>query len=265
MAPLFVNTYKPPSKPVQYASTARLELDEPYDVNFFLPIPQAIETDRVKLVPFIPSIHAEPLYAGMLQNPNFAALLPFSFDSMDQLRDFLYTVVQPDPKAVLFAIIDKTRIKANDGETDGADNLLECMAGMIGVLYCSPQNLSVEIAPVVVLPAFQGTHVSKNAIGAMLKHWLDVPSKGGMGFRRVAWTTDPSNRASIGIAEKMGFKREGVMRWTWVLPRDKPGTEVEDGGGERGSGKGRDSMMLSICWDDWEGGVRERVQRLIDA
>ena len=135
------------------------------------------------------------------------------------------------------------------------------MAGVIGVLGCEPGQLKLEIGPVVVFPDFQGTHVSKHAIGAMLKYWLDVPSQGGMGFRRLSWTAHPANGASVGIAEKMGFKKEGIRRWTWILPEGMPGKDVDD---ERGVGKGMDSILLSLCWDDWENGVREKVLKLIE-
>ncbi|KAJ3755921.1 hypothetical protein EV360DRAFT_85458 [Lentinula raphanica] len=30
------------------------------DDNFYYPIPDALETDKLKLVPFIPALHAEP-------------------------------------------------------------------------------------------------------------------------------------------------------------------------------------------------------------
>lgn len=135
------------------------------------------------------------------------------------------------------------------------------MAGVIGVLKCSPENLKLEFGPVIIFPAFQGTYVSKHAIGAMLKYWLDVPSQGGMGFRRVSWTADPANGASVGIAEKMGFTKEALNRWTWVVPDGKPGKDVD---GERGAEKGADRILLALCWDDWENRVREKVLKLME-
>ena len=80
-------------------------------------------------------------------------------------------------------------------------------------LNASMMNLSVEIG-YVILPAFQRTFVTTNAIGTLLKICLDVPSEGGIGFRRVVWTAD--NDASLKTAERMGFKYEGWMWWTWA-------------------------------------------------
>ena len=60
----------------------------------------------------------------------------------------------------------------------------------------------------------------------------------------------------------MGFKREGVMRWHWILSED----HARDGNMPRKTDKwpekpGRDSILLSLCWDDWEDGARELVQK----
>ncbi|PFH52970.1 hypothetical protein AMATHDRAFT_45877 [Amanita thiersii Skay4041] len=254
MPPSFINSYKPPAG-------HNPSSDEPFDINFILPIPEVIETDRIKLALFIPSIHTEPYVSKHQQDPTLDRYLPIpSLNTLEQYNGFMYSFFQPDPTSVLFAIIDKTKIDPNASEKE---NLFKSIAGIIGVLHCSPNDRSVEFAPVIVLPEFQHTYVSKNAVGAMLKFWLDVPSQGGMGFRRAVWTCNPMNEASIRFAEKMGFKQEGIMRWVMVLPEDKQSKQVT--GGERGAGDGRDSVLLAVCWDDWEGGVRERVQALIDA
>jgi len=245
-APLFVNNYKPPQKS-----------QELLDLNFNFSVPNAIETPRIKLVPFIPSIHADPFSRAAIQDPNLENYLPIAPSTLEGVHEFCNTWMTNDPQNRLFAIIDKTtpcRSAGNDG--DGA------LAGMIGVARCSSQNLSVEIAPAIVLPAFQGTHVGKHAVGALLRYWLDVPSQGGMGFRRVVWATHPENGRSVGIAEKLGFKKEGILRWERVLPEGRLGKEVPP---ERGSGRGWDTVFLSICCDDWEGGVRDKVQRLLAA
>ena len=249
MTPLFVNNYKPGS--IQEVSSTE-PIPNPW--NFVLPVPECIETSRVKLVPFVPSIHIEPWQTVTLQNPTLMQYIPFK---LNRLEDNYRTVIHNDPRNLLFAIITKTGAATNDDNTP-ADGT---MVGVIGVVYCTPQHLKVEIGPVIVFPAYQGTHVTKHAIGAMLKYWLDVPSQGGMGFRRVAWTANPVNQASIKIAEKMGFKKEGEMRWTWVLMEGKPGKGVE---GDRGIGKGRDTAVLSLCCDDWENGLREQVLKLIE-
>ncbi|KAG6845001.1 hypothetical protein H0H87_001773 [Tephrocybe sp. NHM501043] len=222
------------------------------DVNFNIPLPATLETPRVKLTPFIPSVHGEAFYAGYSSAPELGRYLPLSLSTYSIFLSYIENVIRSDPGSVLFAIIDKT--KGEDGE------LKARLAGIIGLLKCIPGNRAVEIGPVIILPAFQRSFVSSNAIGVLLKYLLDVPSEGGVGFRRVAWTANPLNQASVRAAERVGFRQEGTLRWTWCLPSGIKGGMA---GEERGNALGRDSVMLALCWDDWENGGKEHVKNLI--
>jgi RimJ/RimL family protein N-acetyltransferase len=241
----FVNSYKPPS-PKIYVE----DLNAPYDINFAIPLPPTLETSRVKLVPFIPSIHGDPFFSAFSTAPELDRYIPISHPTYPEFMNFLEEL-RSMSSAVLFAIIDKTK------STQLTDNL----AGVVALINTSTMNLSVEIGYVITLPAFQRTFVTTNAIGVLLKFCLDVPSEGGIGFRRVVWTAHPENIASVKTAERMGLKQEGRMRWTWAIGHDKIGKKA---GKERGEALGRDSIILAICWDDWETGGREQVQKLID-
>ncbi|GLB39356.1 putative acetyltransferase (GNAT) [Lyophyllum shimeji] len=220
-------------------------------VNFNVPLPSVLETPRVKLTPFIPSLHGEIVFATYSKTPELGQYLPISFPAYQDFVSFIENFMQAGQDNVLFAIIDKAK--------DEADPQMS-LAGIIGIVHCNPRNRAAEIGPVIILPAFQRTFVSSNAIGRILKYLLDVPSAGGLGFRRVAWTANPENQASIRAAERMGFRREGILRWTWCLPEGLPGKES---GRERGEALGRDSICLAICWDDWENGGKELVESLI--
>lgn len=49
----YLNTYKPPIiHSADYVSGG----DEPYDLNFCLPVPEELSSERVKLVPFVVSL-----------------------------------------------------------------------------------------------------------------------------------------------------------------------------------------------------------------
>lgn len=224
------------------------------NINFNLPLPPSLETSRIKLVPFLPSIHAEPFFSVYASSPSLERYLPISLPNLPSLLSLVQTDILADKGSVLFAIIDKT--KGPNAE------LMESLAGMIGLLKSSPQNRTIEIGPIIILPAFQGTFVSPNAVGALLKYLLDTPTQGGLGFRRVQWTANSENQASVKAAQRVGFKLEGIQRWCWCLAPDKEGNEVSKT--ERGSAKGRDSAVLAICWDDWENGGKEHVEKLID-
>jgi len=174
--------------------------------------------------------------------------------TLDSFLEFTERFIREDPGSVLFVIIDKTKPRQNS-EIPGR------IAGLIGWLHASTHTLSAEIGPVIILPEFQRTFVSSNATGLLLKYLLDLPSDGGLGFRRIVWCANPFNQASIAAAKKLGFVEEGVMRWTWVLSAGKEGKPVD---GRRKEGNGRDSTVLSITWEDWEGGVRETLQKRMD-
>ncbi|KAJ7150339.1 acyl-CoA N-acyltransferase [Mycena filopes] len=215
-----------------------------YDVNFKYPLPESgLETSRVKLTPFLPHVHGDQFISTLAAHPELERYLPIVIDST------IDTLFQGDPESILFAVIDKTK-----GE-EGA------FAGIIALIHASSQNLSVEIGAVVCFPEFQRTFVNSNAVGILMRYCLNLPEDGGLGFRRVYWTASPENAASIKAAERMGMKMEGTLRWLWVLPEGKEGKKA---GAGRGEGKGRDSVMLAACWDDWENGVREKVEKIMD-
>lgn len=245
----FVNNYKPPT-PVD-----RSLLVEPYDINWAFPLPSKLETPRVKLVPFIPSTHIKLLVNATKGHPDLFKHMPFSLKTEDDFNDFVEWI-RSDSTSVLFAIIDKTKSDTNNSDLGGS------FAGMIGLYHTSSSNLITEIGPAVVVAEFQRTHVSSNAIGTLLRWCFDLPSAGGLGMRRVQWAANPLNIPSVKVAEKMGFKYEGTLRWLWVLPEGKEGTKSRDG--DPSKGPGRDSILLAMCWDDWLSGVQERVDRLIE-
>ncbi|KAJ7722896.1 acyl-CoA N-acyltransferase [Mycena maculata] len=199
--------------------------------NFCFRLPEQLENERVKLVPF----------AG-----------PFA-----TAEDFISTVlekrIRPDPGIALFAVIDQASAE---------------LAGTIGVLSTSALHLTSEIGFIITLPRFQRTHVTSNAAGLLLHFLLDVPAAGGLGLRRVAWKANTRNTQSVRAAERLGFRKEGVLRWDRVLPEWKTEAMGGNGGAARERDPrpkclGGDSVVLGLCWDDWEGGVREAVDALM--
>ncbi|MCJ1462339.1 hypothetical protein MMC07_000939 [Pseudocyphellaria aurata] len=230
-------------------------------INFSFPVRQ-LSNERVKLTPFVSVLHASAFFAQTSAYPELYAHMTFGpFADEGHLVDNLAAFWDADPGRMLYAVIDKTQPPSAEDES-GA------LAGVMGYLNTSAANLSTEIGYVVTSPAFQRTHVTSNAIGLLLQYALEPGSAGGLGLRRVQWQCSSLNEASQRTAARMRFRREGVLRWDRVFPRGRtlgkkghgrdlpPGANADD--------LGRDTVMYSLCWDDWEQGAREAVQAIMN-
>lgn len=187
-------------------------------------------------------------------------------DAEHFIAEFIEKRIQQDQGILLFAIFDKTRIVNDDTQGNHVT-----LAGIIALLDSSVAYLKTEIGSVVILPQFQRTHVASNAVGLLLHYALDLPqniNSPGLGLRRVSWKANSNNQASIRLAEKMGFRMEGTLRWDRVFPPDRKalgvgnGREIRPGDSKRDC-VGRDTVLLSLCWDDWEEGAREQVDMVM--
>ncbi|KAH7915772.1 hypothetical protein BJ138DRAFT_1122298 [Hygrophoropsis aurantiaca] len=239
---------------------------DPYDVNFCFQV-RELENARVKLTPFIPSIHAEPFYQG--SSPEIYRFLPFGPypDAQSFVKDFIETRVHPDPAIIIYSIFDKTRpAPPSSFPSSDSSAIPYALAGVIGYLNARPTNLSIEIGFVMILPAFQRTHITTNAVGLLMLYALDLPSEGGLGLRRLQWQANDRNAASVGAARRMGFKPEAVLRWDRIVPggrgKEHNGLPAREGDPFPGT-HARDSAMLSLCWDDWKT-ERSRVLAIMD-
>jgi len=198
------------------------------------------------------------------------------------VTDFVQDV-QQDPGSFLFAVYDKPiGTGGRASKSTGCGNF----AGMIALKGSSVSHLKTEIGTVVILPKFQRTHVASNAVGLLLHYSLDLPAAGitngnfsaynlkkpsaklALGLRRVSWTANIQNEPSIRLAERLGFRKEGILRWDRVMPRDRKTMGIGNGSAVRnGDAKlecvGRDTVLLSLCWDDWENGGREKVDAIM--
>ncbi|KAF5331918.1 hypothetical protein D9611_008911 [Ephemerocybe angulata] len=229
-----------------------------YDQNFCYPLPKALENDRVKLVPFVPSIHAKEFFDLSSKYSEVYEYLPWGpFKDQDDFESVFEERFRQNPTWMLFAVFDKTKPSEAFGE-DGA------LAGAMGYINSMPVNLATEIGAVIVFPPFQRTHVASNAVGLMLQYALNTPGEGGLGLRRIVWQANYLNKASINLAQRLKFQLEGILRWDRVLPANLGKELAGNGRGVRAKDPkpdcvGRDTAMLSLCWDDWESGAEEHL------
>ncbi|KAJ3569665.1 hypothetical protein NP233_g4902 [Leucocoprinus birnbaumii] len=238
-----------------------------YDFNFCFPVPSTLENDRVKLIPFEPTKHAQAFVEAALPYPDvfryIAAVGPYN-TTEELLSAFYHPIAQNDPGFVLFLLIDKTKPASITRGIDGEEGAI---AGHLAYMTSSAPNLATEIGYIIILPPFQRTHVTSNAVGLMMHYALDLPDRGGLGLRRVFWQANELNIPSRRLAERMGFRFEGILRWDRMLAPHKKafgnGVEVRDGDPKGKEYAGRNTVTLSHCWDDWEDGGRDKVDAVM--
>ncbi|KAI0086039.1 acyl-CoA N-acyltransferase [Irpex rosettiformis] len=258
----FTNSYTPPL-PHKPLDKNELYGPEPYDINFVYPLHlPSLETPRVKLTPFIPRVHGDHFWSQVESNLELFRYYPFTFPSKEDFLTLMEVKIRQNPNNVLLAIIDKTKPDLEHPEFEGGS-----FAGLIGLINSVPANLCTEIGFVAVLPPFQRTHVASNAVGAILKYCLELPSAEfpGLGLRRVEWKAHSKNLASARLAERMGFSREGLLRWQMAVPPAlaKDGKKPRDGD-KWPDHYGRDTVILSVSWEDWVNGVNGVAQKNVD-
>lgn len=266
--PPFVNNYVPPADIPTPDPQSVLDATAPYDINFSYPLhPETLTCPTVRLAPFVPALHARTLWAQLGPEERAREVFkyyPFCPDTLSKLLAAIETVGRAPPDNCFFAIFDRTcRAGGDHGEEADADGVL---AGVLALMYTDRANKTTEIGFVLVLPAFQRTHVARTAAALLLRYCLQPPtaSPPGLGMRRVRWQAHARNAPSIRLARRVGFRDEGLMRWTFVIP------EVEEMVREAGKvsragdeGWGRDSVSLAMCWDDWDGGAGAAVEAIL--
>lgn len=185
-------------------------------------------------------------YKASLQYPEIYDWVPVGpFSTAEEFLNYIDVYVQRDPALTVWVVYNKT----------SAGNTEDEIGGLIGLLDTDPANLSTEVGFVFTLPPFQRTHVTTHAVGLLLAWCLDE-----LKLRRVQWQTNAQNEKSVRAAQKMGFIMEGIVRWQRVLPPEKRDTGSKPPNGDpKPEFYGRDSALLSVCWDDWESGVKEKV------
>ena len=183
------------------------------------------------------------------------------FASVDNFRSEFINGFCAPVGVFSYAILDLTKSSQDGSEEDA-------FAGMISYMNSSPINLCTEIGAVVVLPPFQRTHVASNAVGLMIHHAFRSEAEGGLGLTRVVWQTSSANKGSAKVAERMGFKHEGTLKYDRRFKQGKLHSKVGNGRplppGSDENDLWRDTLVFGLCWDDWERGAREKVQAAMD-
>ncbi|EPS38459.1 hypothetical protein H072_7801 [Dactylellina haptotyla CBS 200.50] len=234
---------------------------EEYDLNCVMPL-RILESNGVRLEPFIPSLHAEYAYNLIRKEPDSDIIykyLPYGpFLTFPEYLTWLESRIRSDRYSCLFLITDLSR------PYDAADPLSR-VAGWIGVINISIVDLVGEVGHVTVLKRAWKTHVNTHASSLLIKYMLS-PRPEGLAFRRVCWLAHKENQNSNTAAERLGFSLEGTIRCAKLLRHDKEGKVIksEKSLGRSEEGKSRDTNVWSVTWEDWEKkGAEQKIQGLL--
>ncbi|ERS97546.1 hypothetical protein HMPREF1624_05717 [Sporothrix schenckii ATCC 58251] len=216
---------------------------------------QTLENDCLKVDIFDPAKYGARFLELVQKYPETFTYVAFPvLHSVDELLTEVYNPIASSPADCLWAIIDKTR-------PAGANH--DNLAGAFALTDVKKAEGTAEMGG-ILFPPFHRSHVASNTVGLILQYLLDPPSQGGLGLRRVAWHANANNKPSRGLAERMGFTLEGILRWqrTFAPTRDcqagpgvalsaaalaaRNGTKPED------EAPGRHTAVYSIVWDEWE-------------
>lgn len=163
--------------------------------------------------------HAADLLAAA-QTPDIFTYFRYDFGpdewNVDGFRAFVRTTYQR-PAACPFAIIHQPSGRA---------------IGQSCYLAIRPVDFALEIGATWIGPAYQRSAVNPEAKFLMLRHAFEA-----LGAVRVEIKTDSRNVQSMRAIEKLGAKREGLLRKHLILP----------------DGYIRDSVYYSILPDEWPG------------
>ncbi|KAH8927920.1 acyl-CoA N-acyltransferase [Atractiella rhizophila] len=234
---VYKNTAFPPPSPPAEDAYHLTTVPEEYDLNFCFPV-KALESSLVKLEPFIPSLHAREYFDALSEfdTQTLFSYLPYGpFPTLHSFLNWLELRIRTDSGSQLFVIHSSGKL-----------------AGVIGYLKGNYGFKSVEIGHIVILPTFQGTKVTTHAVGLMEQYAMEE-----LKLWRCQWYCHDMNAKSKGVALRMGMQEEGLLRWEKRFGNDKPGLDGRDS-------KGRHSRVLAVTWEDWENGVREKVNGLLE-
>jgi N-acetyltransferase len=136
-------------------------------------------------------------------------------DSYEAFEEWLRTGVIEAPASLPFAIV----LAAS-----------RAPVGVTGYLEIRPRHLGLEIGRTWIAKAHQGTRVNPESKYLLLRHAFET-----LGAARVQLKTDRNNLHSQRAIEKLGARREGVLRQYQM----------------RSNGTLRDTVVYSVIHSEW--------------
>jgi RimJ/RimL family protein N-acetyltransferase len=80
----------------------------------------------------------------------------------------------------------------------------------LGRIALIPRGRDIFEAACMIVPAARGNNLAARALGVVIDEAFET-----RGARRIFADVDPDNAASIRVFERLGFRREGLLRANW--------------------------------------------------
>ncbi|WVW81731.1 hypothetical protein I302_103727 [Kwoniella bestiolae CBS 10118] len=229
-----LNLYQPETIPQTLHANTPPKL---YDINFVFPF-HILETDHVRLEPFVPSKHL----SGFLKLPaeswtHFGELGPYTQQTaLEDIESF-----RIDPRCLLLAVIDKQVEKL------GRDGF----AGVYGLIEMNDEFMHAIFGLINILPIYHCTHINTHAMSLILRYLFE-----DLSLIRVQYDAVTHNTPSINSAKKFGFREEGICRnFNGLVPLHKKVGDPK----ERKS-RSQDMWVASMTDWDWFNGVKGEME-----
>ena len=184
-----------------------------------------LEDERVLLRPLIAS--------------DFGLLLPYAINEPDTWK---YSAVNPAGEEGMKAYVDgalKARAEGKEYAFIVYDKQTNEYAGCTRFYDIQPQYQSLQLGYTWYGEKFRATGLNRHCKFLLLQFAFEE-----LGMIRVEFRADANNARSIAAMKALGCKVDGILRS--VMP-------LEDG-------TRRNTIVLSILKDEWEGGAKEALR-----
>lgn len=130
------------------------------------------------------------------------------WESIDDDRDWTYLSDQkPRSKQACYDFLRKLLENKDEFHYSVKDVSTGMVKGIFRINHVNKEHGTFRISEINWTPLMKRTPLSTEAIYLILSHFFDI-----LKFRRCEWRTNKDNKSAIVSAERIGFKKEGILR-----------------------------------------------------
>ena len=178
-----------------------------------------------------------------LQEEDHQHLLRFALQEAEIWKYSLVSAAGEEGMHTYINTAVKNRVSGNEYPFIVFDKLTQQYAGSTRFYDIQPQYKTLQLGYTWYGSAFQGTKLNKNCKLLLLIFAFET-----LGMRRVEFRADNDNDRSKAAMKSIGCTEEGVLR-NHLLTH---------------TGANRNSIILSILKEEWEGAVKENLIKKIN-